>query len=225
MSTVRPCRLLGVSSRPRENPRETRIWRPRKCRSSHLSASASPSRANCELDVIVEDDAFARDMEAMYIADLTNATEVILDERPARLHNLRAAGGGGSAGRAAAGLLRVSNTIGAAITNRRKIESVETRIMVAVAIVLVIVGSLVAVFPRLVACPIAAVATWIAGALLYRSYRLHREAKRDQSGEPGSEPVSHRRIGQRDAMWCWGSPPVRGTPGCEVLRGVSDKSR
>ena len=34
MSTVRPCRLLGVSSRPRENPRATRISRARKCRSS-----------------------------------------------------------------------------------------------------------------------------------------------------------------------------------------------
>src|SRR5438552_6059730 len=36
---------------------------------------------NCELDVLVEDDTFARLMEVMYIEDLTNATEVILDER------------------------------------------------------------------------------------------------------------------------------------------------
>ena len=140
---------------------------------------------NCELDVLVEDDTFGRLMEAMYIEDLTNATEVILDERTmvrrlAGQPDPPASGGGGSAGRAAAGLLRISNTVGAAVTNQRTLESVETRIMLAVAVALVIVGMLVAIFPRLVAYPIAAVAIWIAGALVYRSYRLRRRAKRDQ---------------------------------------------
>ena len=135
--------------------------------------------------MLVEDDTFARLMEVMYIEDLTNATEVILDERTMvrRLGGQPdppASGGGGSAGRAAAGLLRISNTVGAAVTNQRTLESVETRIMLAVAVALVIVGMLVAIFPRLVAYPIAAVAIWIAGALVYRSYRLRRRAKRDQ---------------------------------------------
>jgi len=48
--------------------------------------------------------------------------------------------------------------VNAAVINQRKLEPVETRIMLAVAIVLVIVGVLVAIFPRLVAYPIAAVA-------------------------------------------------------------------
>ena len=135
---------------------------------------------NCELDVLVEDDTFARQMEAMYVEDLTNATEVILDERSrvrqrAGQPDSPAAIGGGSAGRAAAGLLRLSNTVGAAVTNQRKLEPVETRIMLAAAIVLLIVGVLVAIFPRLVAYPIAAVATWIAGALFYRCYRLRQK--------------------------------------------------
>ena len=137
--------------------------------------------SNCELDVIVEDEKFAHHMETMYIEDLANATEIILDERPRRVSrpDRPAAGGGGSAGRAAAGLLRISNTVGAAVTNRRTLEPAETRIMLAAAIGLVIVGALVAIFPRLVAYPIAAVATWIAGALFYRSYRLRRKAKGD----------------------------------------------
>ena len=140
---------------------------------------------NCELDVLVEDDTFARLMEVMYIEDLTNATEVILDERTmvrrlAGQQDPPASGGGGSAGRAAAGLLRIGNTVGAAVTNQRTLEPVETRIMLAVAVALVIVGALGAMFPRLVAYPIAAVAIWIAGALVYRSYRLRRRAKRDQ---------------------------------------------
>ncbi|MGH8508504.1 MAG: phospholipase D-like domain-containing protein [Gammaproteobacteria bacterium] len=34
---------------------------------------------NCELDVVVEDTEFGRRMEEMYLEDLTNATEVVLD--------------------------------------------------------------------------------------------------------------------------------------------------
>jgi cardiolipin synthase A/B len=140
---------------------------------------------NCELDVVAEDEPFARQMETMYLEDLTNATEVILNERPiarrpAKRRGRRALRTGGSAGRAAAGLLRISNTVGAAVANRRVLEPVEIRIMLAVAIVLLVVGVLVALFPRLVAYPIAAVATWIAGALFYRSYRLRRKAKGEQ---------------------------------------------
>ena len=139
--------------------------------------------SNCELDVIVEDDTFARQMETMYLEDLANATEVILDERPAP--GRPAAGGGGSAGRAATGLLRIGNAVGAAVTNRRKLEPVESRITFAVAIVLVILGIVVAVFPRLIAYPVAAIAIWIAGALFYRSYRLRRkgEQARRTAGE------------------------------------------
>jgi len=138
--------------------------------------------SNCELDVIVDDDTFARRMEEMYVEDLTNATEIILDDQPLvrRTRHSAAAGGGGSAGRAAAGLLRVSNTIGAMVTNQRKLEPVETRIMLAAAIILMIVGTLIAVFPRLAAYPIAAIAIWFAGALFYRSYRLRRKAQQKQ---------------------------------------------
>lgn len=48
--------------------------------------------------------------------------------------------------------------------------------MLAVGLVLVIVGVLVAVFPRLIAHPIAAVAIWIAAALFYRTYRPRQRA-------------------------------------------------
>ena len=139
---------------------------------------------NCELDVIVDDDAFGRQMEAMYLEDLTNATEVLLHERPIARHgtgqsDLQDSGGGGSAGRAAAGLLRIGNTVGAAVTNQRSLEPVETRITLAVAVVLLIAGILVAVFPRLIAYPTAALVIWTAGALFYRSYRLRRTEKRN----------------------------------------------
>jgi cardiolipin synthase len=70
----------------------------------------------CELDAVIENDEFAREMEKQYLADLNNATEVVLDVRsrvsaPAeRRHGINVAtSGGGSAGRAAAGAIRISN--------------------------------------------------------------------------------------------------------------------
>ncbi|MGH7266793.1 MAG: phospholipase D-like domain-containing protein, partial [Candidatus Rokuibacteriota bacterium] len=138
---------------------------------------------NYELDVVAEDRPFAGLMETMYLDDLTNATEVVLDVRhriqaPPSATGRPAVGTGGSAGRAAAGLLRVGNTVGAAITNHRELEPVEARIMIATAMLLLTVSVLVALAPRLLAYPTAAVATWVAGALLYRGYDLYRR-KRD----------------------------------------------
>jgi hypothetical protein len=48
-----------------------------------------------------------------------------------------------------------------------------------------ILAGLVAVFPRLIAYPFAALAVWIAGALIYRSYRLRRAAPRDRRPAAG----------------------------------------
>src|SRR5438093_6348666 len=131
---------------------------------------------NCELDVLVEDERFGRQMEEMYVEDLANATEIILDER-SRVRRRddgpepATSGGGGSAGRAAAGLLRIGNTVGAAVISRRTLEPVETRIMLVVSIVLLILGALVAIFPRLIAYPFAALAVWTTAALMYRCFR------------------------------------------------------
>ena len=69
---------------------------------------------NCELDAVVEDAPFAREMEEMYLQDLTNATEVVLDGKrkvrapgePPHPHSVLTRGGG-SAGRAAVGAIRI----------------------------------------------------------------------------------------------------------------------
>ena len=81
---------------------------------------------NYELDVAIEDAGFAAQMQDAYEADLCNATEIVLSPRnrvrPAVLApRARRERGrlGGSASRAAAGALRIGNTVGAAITNHR----------------------------------------------------------------------------------------------------------
>lgn len=136
---------------------------------------------NCELDAVIEDEAFAREMEAMYLADLSNATEVVLTAKrkvraPHQPHRARGRGTG-SASRAAAGALRVGNAIGAAFSNRRTMEPVEARLMTTAGLTLLLFAILFAIFPRALAYPATAFLGWIALALLYRGYRLRRRRR------------------------------------------------
>src|SRR5690606_16662673 len=73
---------------------------------------------NCELDVVIEDEAFARRMQAQYLDDLRGATEIVLHTRRRGRWVHRRPHAHGS-GRTAAGALRLANTVGAAITDRR----------------------------------------------------------------------------------------------------------
>ncbi len=136
---------------------------------------------NCEMDVVVEDETFAQSMEAMFLADLENATEIVLDARrkvraPNQPRHKRPAlkRGGGSSGRAAAGVVRIANVVGAAFTNRRVIEPVEARINVVIGVVSVFLAVLFGFFPRIIAYPIVLLFVWIGSALLHQGWKQHR---------------------------------------------------
>ena len=140
---------------------------------------------NCELDAVIEDEGFARQMEEMYLQDLVNATEIVLDLK----RKVRAPGeprhpapvatsGGGSIGRVAAGALRIGNAVGAAFTNRRVLEPVEARILLTSGAVLAGLSVISALFPRVPAYTLVVLLAWISLALLYRGYRLHRKGKK-----------------------------------------------
>lgn len=162
---------------------------------------------NCELDVVIEDESFAGLMEETYLQDLENATEIVLDSKhrvrapnkPRRRRPARTSGGG-SSGRAVAGAIRIGNTVGAAVTNRRVLEPVEARIMVATAVVLVMLAILFAIFPRLLAYPLVVVFTWIATVLLYRGYRLQRHKGQPERGPLQSSESSGRTEGRAQAV-------------------------
>ena len=137
---------------------------------------------NCELDAVVEDEGFARQMEDMYLQDLTNATEIVLEAR----RKLRPSGAEakphahrqrGSARRAAAGAVRIGHVVGAALTNRRVIQPIERRLLVWSALILAVLAALFITFPRALAYPAGAVLAWLAVALFYRSLRLRRKSE------------------------------------------------
>ncbi len=139
---------------------------------------------NRELDVIVEDEGFAKQMEDMYLADLDNATEIVLDARnrvraprPQSERHPRMSGGG-SGGRAVAGAFRIGSTLSAAVTNRRILEPVEAHIALLSGLALGGFATLAFVFPRGVSYPLAVFAIWPAAALVVRGMKLLRKRSR-----------------------------------------------
>jgi len=135
---------------------------------------------NCELDVAVEDSAFAKCMEDQYQADLQNTTEVVLRSNRVRRDRYRARTrrSGGSAGRAAASALRLAHSVGSALGNRRVLEPGETSALpgfFAVALGLALVGF---VWPRVLAWPLSLVAAWIGIGLLVRYLQARKAARR-----------------------------------------------
>ncbi len=139
---------------------------------------------NCELDLIVEGEHFARELEDMYLQDLTNATELVLDNRN-RVHPTPEShshpvsnSGTGSAGRAAAGALRVGSALGAALTNRRVFEPVEGRILLAASALLFCLTILFHMFPAALRYPAIVLLAWLGGSLFIKACRLIIRRKR-----------------------------------------------
>ncbi len=132
---------------------------------------------NYELDVAIEDQGCARCMQQMYEEDLGNATEIVLGARH-RVQRRGPAGGrrgsGGRAARAAAGALRIGNTVGAAFSNRRTLGPAESGMMLSVALGFIGFAVLALLFPQVMIAPLALLALWIGLTLLVRAWRLRR---------------------------------------------------
>ncbi|MFA7664527.1 MAG: phospholipase D-like domain-containing protein [Burkholderiaceae bacterium] len=171
---------------------------------------------NWELDIAAEDAGFAAEMEATYLQDLEGATEILLGlrnrvraadpdaaaqaaerrrQRRAERRAQRRAGNpderrasGGSASQIAAGAIRVGNTFGAALTNRRVLGAAEARTMVIAAAILAVIAVIAILWPRLLAWPLAVLAAWSMCALLLRAWHLHRAARDCATHRQTSDP-------------------------------------
>ncbi len=131
---------------------------------------------NCEIDVAVENRTFAERMEAQYLQDLDNSTEIVLHEgrRLQRRNHRAAACKGGSSGRAAAGALRLANSVGAAITNRRVLGRSESSMLGIGGLLLLAIAVVAFLWPRALAWPAAAILLWSGLALLARWLGIRR---------------------------------------------------
>jgi cardiolipin synthase len=133
-------------------------------------------------------------MEETYLQDLERATEIVLNPRnrvrPSMpvygVERRRIPRGAGSASRAAASALRIGNTVGAALTNRRILGPAEAGLTAKMGIVLLVLAVLGMTWPEAVAVPVGVIAGWIGLSLLVKAWRLRRgESQEREDSDPG----------------------------------------
>jgi cardiolipin synthase len=147
---------------------------------------------NWELDVVVEDDGFARAMDAMFLEDLRGATEIVQrSPRPPRGGSRSRRAPRGSAGRMAAGAIGLTSAIGAAVTDHRLLGPAEARVLGMASAWLLLLAVIAALWPRLISVPLAGLSAWVAAALLLRAWRLWHRGPGAGHGQPGAPAEGH----------------------------------
>ncbi|HSA13894.1 MAG TPA: phospholipase D-like domain-containing protein [Spirochaetota bacterium] len=135
---------------------------------------------NCELDVMAEDENFARAMQEMYLDDLSNSTEIVLGRRRAaspvhkRPHHEPRVKGRGTMGRAGAGFIRTGRALEAAIANRRVLGPAEARIMFIAGLALAALAAVAVLWPLVLAVPFAVLGGWLAFSLIIGAYKTRK---------------------------------------------------
>ena len=145
---------------------------------------------NYELDVAIEDRAFAKRMADQYLEDLDRSTEIVLTRRhrvrkteDAEAIEVRRAPSG-SAGRAAAGAVSVGSALSAALTNRRPLGAAEAGLLVKMGVLAIALGVVAALWPSFVAWPLAFVASWMGLAWFVKAASLKRKARDQAAAQP-----------------------------------------
>lgn len=161
---------------------------------------------NHELDVVAEDAALGQEMEERYLEDLHGATEVVLDRRSRvrRTQSRRRVAAArashlGSLGAAAAGAVRLGNTVGAAVVERRELGPAEARVLRTAGLGLLGTSALAARFPRALAWPLAGAGVWFGLSFLTRARELHRRARR-RAARAVPPPRREEEEGPRPAL-------------------------
>lgn len=150
---------------------------------------------NRELDAIIEHRPFAREMEQMFLEDLGNATEIVLQDNRVRAFTPRArrhrgaARGASSGGRVVAGAIRVGNTVATAISQTQVLHSAEAAIPATAGAILALLALLAFVFPRSTSYLLGVVAAWLAAVLIARAFSLYARGRHDRR-RPVAQPVS-----------------------------------
>ena len=89
---------------------------------------------------------------------------------------------------AAAGAIRVVNTVGAAMTNHRVLGPAEGGVLLASGLGLLVITALGVVWPRLVAVPITVFTLWLGVALTWRAFRLRTRRQNAPARLSGALP-------------------------------------
>ncbi|HJQ99529.1 MAG TPA: phospholipase D-like domain-containing protein [Candidatus Polarisedimenticolaceae bacterium] len=139
---------------------------------------------NYELDVAIEDEGVAAELERLYAADLDNATEIVLKARRLGTRVMRAADRPRRASRessargATAGALRLGKVVGGALTQPRELGNSESRALIVAAFALLALTAVAIRWPHAIAWPFAVIMAWLALSYLIRAWRSWNSGRR-----------------------------------------------
>ncbi len=136
---------------------------------------------NAEIDVVIEDSEFGKEMQQMYLEDLANSTEIVLDEkkkaRPvAPMPKLPASGFANrrnGKGRYGSTALFIGSTIGASIVSgtMRSVRTIEWKVTLVTAAVFIGIAGVGFMYPKVIAFTVAVIALWLALAMTINSIK------------------------------------------------------
>lgn len=139
---------------------------------------------NYELDVLVEDENFGAQMEAMFLEDLRNSTEIVLadtqkisrsERRRRQKSTKRIKGkGGGSVRKATASALNAATSISSIITRQAPLGAAEAKLLGMVGAVLLAYALLLIFFPRIASIPLVIILLLLALPTLLKALRNYR---------------------------------------------------
>lgn len=132
---------------------------------------------NYELDVLVEDADFGRQMQEMFLKDLENSTEIILEDthtkRAQKTKRLRGRGAG-SMRKATASALNAATSIGSIITKQTRLGAAEAKLLFLVGAGLLILALLFIFFPRIASIPLVIILLLLALPTLMKALKNYR---------------------------------------------------
>jgi phosphatidylserine/phosphatidylglycerophosphate/cardiolipin synthase-like enzyme len=136
---------------------------------------------NWELDVALEDEGVARELESHYLEDLERSTEIVLQTYRLPVRRSRASDAPQraprryrSSRRVVRAVTDVGRSIGAAVTGNRPLEDFEAGPVIGTALLLSAVATLGFLAPTALAWPLAAVALWMAITFFAEAWTLWR---------------------------------------------------
>lgn len=180
-STYRPLLEAGVRVFEWNGPMmhaKTAVFDGRYSRIGSTNLNIASWFGNYELDVLVEDEGFGQRMQQVFLQDISNSTEIVLEDtvrKKGRAKPKRGRRAGGSVRKATAGALNAATSIGSAITNRAPLGPAEARLLAIVGTVLLVLAGLFILFPRATSIPFIIILLMLAVPTLIKAIHNYRK--------------------------------------------------
>ena len=179
-STYRPLLEAGIRIFEWNGPMmhaKTAVFDGRYSRVGSTNLNVASWFGNYELDVLVEDEHFGRKMEEMFIDDMSNSTEIVLNEAyKKREPNLkrRFERKGGSVRKATAGAINAATSIGSAIAGKAPLGAAEAKVLFIASGILIALSALFVIFPRGTSVPVVVLLMLLAIPTLIKAIQSYR---------------------------------------------------